>query len=304
MNIQHVFPDLLIAGAPKSGTSSVHRWLDQHPDTEGSLRKETYFLSDPGTHMYDPENSVTTKGLEGYAANFPTTQGNGVLRFESTPSYIYSATALKSVSKFAKKPKVLFLLREPGEQIFSLYQYFRENWNWIPQEMDFADFLQAVEASTHDFRGNELAANCLSNANYAAYIRKWRDVVGREQIMIRPFENVKSDPRQLMNDVSQWLGIDAQFYDNYDFPIMNKTYRSRHRWLQSVNQNVRQFIPKSRLRDALRSVYRWANASSPNGPNGDVQNQLIQLSKRFASANAELSSEFGLDIAHWSKDDS
>jgi hypothetical protein len=39
-----VLPNLLIVGAAKCGTSSLHHYLDQHPDVSMSRPKETNFF--------------------------------------------------------------------------------------------------------------------------------------------------------------------------------------------------------------------------------------------------------------------
>src|SRR5688572_5812110 len=49
-----MLPNVIIAGAPKCGTSSLFRWLTDHPQVGGSTMKETYFFIDPESHMYDP----------------------------------------------------------------------------------------------------------------------------------------------------------------------------------------------------------------------------------------------------------
>jgi len=46
MSTKKIFPNLVIAGAPKSGTSSLFFWLAAHPEVCGSQKKETYFLAD------------------------------------------------------------------------------------------------------------------------------------------------------------------------------------------------------------------------------------------------------------------
>ncbi|MEP7158169.1 MAG: sulfotransferase, partial [Chloroflexota bacterium] len=49
-------PDVFIVGAPKTGTSSLHRYLEQHPDVFMSRPKEPgYFAPDvTGARSEDP----------------------------------------------------------------------------------------------------------------------------------------------------------------------------------------------------------------------------------------------------------
>tara|TARA_R110002020_G_scaffold80747_3_gene201200 strand:+ start:149 stop:1108 length:960 start_codon:yes stop_codon:yes gene_type:complete len=294
-----VLPNFLIAGAPKSGTSSVHRWLAEHPEAKGSIRKETYFMVDPGTHMFDAENHVSATGLAGYADNFEEGPDMPAILFESTPSYLYSDTALQTAARFPGPVKVFFVLREPGDQIYSLYRYFRSNWDWIPADMSFGDFLEHARAGTHPFKGNELAVNCLRFACYVDYLRKWRDVVGPGNIRVDLFERVQSDPRGMMQDLAAWLGIDPGFYDDYAFPSMNRTYKARNKMLQAINLRVRRAIPKSALRQKIRAAYHAVNSAPPDSAASEDEQLKRRISEEFAACNAALAAEFGLDVGGW-----
>lgn len=63
-------PNLFICGVPKAGTSSLHRWLSDHPDAFGALDKEARFFMDPGGHIHRPDFNIAN-GLEGYRSQFP-----------------------------------------------------------------------------------------------------------------------------------------------------------------------------------------------------------------------------------------
>lgn len=292
-----ILPNLLIAGAPKAGTSSVHGWLADHPDCVGSHEKETYFLSDPGTHMHRPNQHVSS-GLDGYAALFPPAAAKARIVLESTPGYLYSATALAAVADFPTAPKVLFILREPSAQIHSLYRYFQNNWDWIPPDMSFDAFLAACRAGSHDFKGNELARDCLTNAAYVDHLLPWRDALGADQVKVMLFDDLARDPAGFLRDLCHWLDLDPAFYDGYGFPRDNETYQPRSRALQSVNIAVRRFLPKGAAYQALRQVYRRLNTRAPDAVDPNAQT-LLQLRSSFSDANARLARTFDLDLGGW-----
>ena len=45
MNLNYL-PNVIIAGAPKCGTSSLYFWLSAHPEVKASMVKETFFFAD------------------------------------------------------------------------------------------------------------------------------------------------------------------------------------------------------------------------------------------------------------------
>lgn len=296
-------PNFLIAGVPKAGTSSLHDWIADHPDAVGSIEKETYFLVDPGTHMHNPARHVGN-GLAGYSACFPPVQRGGRqprVVLESTPSYIYSRTALQHLATLPSRPRVLFILREPASQIYSLFRYFRENWDWIPRDMSFAAYLDAVRAGRNHFRGNELARDALSNAVYIDHLRRWLDRLGPDRISIRLFDELIADERAFTRSVAEWLGLDARFYETYEFRRSNETYSVRSPALQWVNLRVRGLLPRGAGYRALRAVYRSLNTARAGGPDDEAQQCIERLREEFAPANARLELELGLDLSRWSR---
>jgi hypothetical protein len=293
-------PTFIIAGAPKAGTSSMHAWIADHPDALGSREKETYFFVDPGTHMYCPEAHVT-RGLAPYRRQFERPPGTGTPRviLESTPAYIYYETALERIPDLPSRPRCLFILREPAAQIYSLYTYFRDNWNWIPGDMSFADYLAAVRAGSHGFNGNELARNALGYARYVDYLVPWRARLGEERMMVTTFDALLADEAALTRQVAGWLGLDASFYDTYTYPRENETYAPRNRMLQKVNVAVRGLLPRGALYETLRDKYRKLNTRKPQGASDGERAEIEALRREFAEPNARLAREFGLDLPGW-----
>jgi hypothetical protein len=293
-------PNFLICGAPKAGTSSLFEWLSSHPDALGSVQKETYYFVDPGTHMFRQHCHVSN-GLETYAKCFPEIDSAHPPRviLESTPSYLYSATALEHVPKLPTLPKCLFIVREPGEQIFSMYRYFKGNWDWIPSDMSFAEYLAAVTGTGHTFNENELAQNAIQNASYVDYLVRWRDRLGRERMMVRDFDELRRDPSAFTKDVAAWVGLDASFYQGFDFRVENATYAVRSHLLQRMNLHVRRWLPQGRLYNAVRTAYRRMNTTTPAAAEEADREAMQSLRARFAPSNDRLRREFRLDLPGW-----
>lgn len=295
-----ILPNFFIAGAPKAGTSSLFSWIADHPDAVGSREKETYFFVDPGTHMYRPEFNARN-GLDGYCAQFDIVPGTAPrVIFEATPAYLYMKQALERVPALPSRPKCLFVLREPSEQIFSLFQYFKDNWDWVPAEMSFAEFVQAVREGKETFKGNELAQNALDYARYVDFLVPWRAQLGPERLRVLTFEALVSDPRARTQEISDWLGLDRGFYETYGFPRENETYSPRSRALQRVNIMIRNALPKGRAYELVRSAYRRANTQKPSAPSTSDAMMLEALRSEYAGANAQLADAFDLDLTSWS----
>lgn len=296
-------PNFIICGAPKSGTSSLFRWIADHPDALGSSEKETYVCVDPGSHMYDEKLHIS-RGVKSYSAFFPSverTAGKSVI-LESTPGYMYYRTALNSIPFLSSSPKCLFVLREPGNQIYSLFNYFKNNWSWIDNKMTFEQYLAALRSGVERdvFKGNELASNALENARYVDHLRRWKAALGEERMKVCDFDDLKNDHVTFTKSIAQWLGLDPTFYDDYPFPRDNETYAVKISWLQKFNVFIRAVIPRGLTYDFIRVLYRKINTSPPVGPSDHEKIIISGLSKSFKDANDELRKEFGLKLPGWS----
>ncbi|MGD9168500.1 MAG: sulfotransferase domain-containing protein [Candidatus Thiodiazotropha sp.] len=297
MNI--ALPNFVIAGAPKAGTSSVHGWIADHPQAVGSTEKETYFFVDPNTHMYRKDANVT-HGLDKYSAYFPVpSTHNPTVVLESTPSYLYYETALNGIASLPTKPKCLFILREPSAQIYSLYQYFKNNWDWIPYDQSFSDYLKSVRESNANYKGNEIAENAIKYGCYVDYLIRWREKLGEDRILVLTFDELKRDEKKFTKQIARWLGLDPDFYDSYDFPRDNETYTAKSVGLQRLNIAVRSKLPKGRLYNWVKSMYRQVNTAKPKGPSDDERHIIDELKEEFVRANSRLANEFGLDLGNW-----
>lgn len=290
-------PNLFIAGVPKAGTSSLHQWLSAHPDALGAIDKEARFFIDPGSHIYREDFNISL-GLEGYQKQFPIADSPPAVILDSTPAYIYQKKALEHIPALASQPRCIFILRDPASQIQSLFNYFQNNWAWIPANLSFSDYLDRLQQGGNDFGGNELARNALRNADYLPYLRRWRAALGEDRMLVCTFDELQADARGLTRRLAAWAGLDPDFYDGYDFPSENESYVPRLRSLQRINIAMRAHLPKGRLYDMVRRLYRRMNTTRPNRTPG-AASALERLRASYAPHNAELAAEFGLDLSGW-----
>lgn len=125
-------PDFFIIGGPKCGTTSLFAWLRQHPDTYLPA-KEPNFLSRDVYDARDVPGALVT--WEDYLdALLPKEAGK--LSGESTPRYLYSDQALQVLSQHPSQPKLIAILRNPIDLVFSLHgQMLRQG---VETEVDFA----------------------------------------------------------------------------------------------------------------------------------------------------------------------
>lgn len=111
-------PNFFIVGGPKCGTTSLFEWLRRHPDTYLPV-KEPNFLSRDVFDARDVPGAVTDWGA--YLNRLMPIEHADKITGESTPRYLYSDIALELLSRHNSRPKILIILRNPIDLVFSLH---------------------------------------------------------------------------------------------------------------------------------------------------------------------------------------
>jgi len=110
-------PSLLVIGAQRCGTSSLYKYLGQHPGVAPSLRKEIEYFS-----------TRYTEGVDWYRAHFAWRLGER-LAFEASPDYLLHPLAATRAKQLLPQARVIVMLRNPVDRAFSQYQHNRRLGN-------------------------------------------------------------------------------------------------------------------------------------------------------------------------------
>jgi hypothetical protein len=294
-------PSFFIVGAPKCGTTSLNDYLRQHPDIFIPERKELHYF---GSDLRFLKSERPT--LEEYLANFAAAKP-GQIAGEASVWYLFSELAAKEIQAFCPSAKIIIMLRNPADMMYSLHsQYLFES------NEDLADFAEALAAEDERSQGRRLPPD--SNyregllyrrvASFAKQVRRYFDVFPREQVQIIDFDDFSRDTPRVFAEVLQFLEVDPSFRCEFDVRNPNKQVRSR--FLHSFLNNpgtlailLGRFIPKS-LRRSL--VSRLKSANSPAAPRPPLSPELRnQLNHEFAAEVEELGELAGKDFSKWLK---
>lgn len=304
-------PNVVIAGAPKCGTSSLFEWLASHPEACGSSIKETRYLLDRESLVFKADANVHDHGLAGYAAYFRHCDPMRVnVIVEATPDYLYQRTAVEVLSRLEPQPQIVFILRKPSERVYSWYQFSRTNRVILDPSVTFAQFVELLRREDAPiWKRWPHARQGLDESRYIEHLEAWLACFPRSRLHVFLFERMREDERAFMRDVAERLAIDPSFYDDYDFPRKNATVQLRssalHRtrlWLSRLRPG--RLLPEGRLKRlaqrGFRRSYARLNVESV-GYQVSVEDRAVldQLDREFAPYNQRLAHEFGLDLRAW-----
>lgn len=280
------FPNLLIIGVFKAGTTSLFHYLIQHPDICGAQKKETHFFS-PLVF-----NNGEIPDLDEYAKFFCTCK-NEKYCIEATPSYFYGGKKLIPIFKnnFSTKHKLIVILRNPVDRFISYYQFLKSNSS-IKDDEDFEVFLtKCLEAG---FKNSEFKIDIYSNAIkegfYSFYLKEWFNNYEKKNLLVCFFDEL-NNPAKLMKRISAWLGIEEKFYEDFLFTVENKTRTPRwkqiHKYLVKLNSKHEGFFRQNpRIKNTLRKFYFSLNYDNSEKVISDKS--ILKLTEVYREPNIEL----------------
>jgi len=114
-------PFLIIGGTQRAGTTTLYKYLSDHPNVCASSIKETRFFLDKDYPLPSADRFNGTN-LDAYGKFFAHCTDLTKIRVEATPDYLYSDTALK-IADLLPRAKMIFILRDQVERMVSWYKY-------------------------------------------------------------------------------------------------------------------------------------------------------------------------------------
>lgn len=296
-----ILPNFVIAGAPKCGSTALFEYLKGHPQICPASKKETYYLIDDGYPLFDKDFNYKKNGLTGYAEYFAHCRCQDKSIFmEATPDYLYQKTPLQVLTKFNFMPKIVIILRKPSKRIFSMFQFAQNNMATINKNITFNEYLNMLENNDSYLDTRKLLKNAFEQSHYEKYIDEWVAAFGIDNVKIIIFEDMISNIKNTMLDITEFLGIDSSYYNDYVFTKSNETYMVRfqfmHRIMKKYNNNLRYGV----IRKLLKKVYYAFNLQfGKNKISSDIQKKLDGIDKEFISTYDALESKYNLDLSVW-----
>jgi hypothetical protein len=192
-------PDIIVGGAPRSGTTLSCEILARHPD----LFVLKPFIPEPKVCLLDlgPDDQAY---LDHYAGLFAQAPAHACC-IEKTSNYWENDVARERLARMLPETSYIFILREPIARAYS-------NWRWSSQNgLETLPFEQAFDRSD---RPNPLPGrpharpfDYLPRSEYGRLASEWIDAVGRERLRFYLFEHVTADLDGWASDLFAYAGV-------------------------------------------------------------------------------------------------
>jgi len=221
-----LLPDFLVIGAQRCGTSSLFRYLAQHPWVGRPLRKEVEYFT---VRFHE--------GPDWYRAHFPLRLrrtkarlvGCDLRTFEATPDYLFFPGAAERAAELLPEARLVALLRDPVERAWSHYRHV------VRLGREPLGFDEAIEAEPERLAGEVERAGAdpayparslrlhsyAARGRYAEHLAPWIERYGRERLLVVRAEDLFAEPETTYLEILRFLGLPGAMprdFRNFSYP--------------------------------------------------------------------------------------
>jgi hypothetical protein len=298
--VSPVWPNFLIIGAAKSGTTSLYHYLDQHPQIFMSPMKGPRFFAMEGQQpaftgpQDDVVNSRTITTAASYLELFRGATDERAIG-EASDWYLSSVDAPGRIQKYIPDVRLIAVLRQPADRAFSSYMHFARNGF---EPLPFEDAL-AAEDERIAAGWSPLFAH-RGRGFYAAQLKRYFAHFDREQIRVYLYDDLERDPAALVRDIFGFLDVDPTFAPATDV-VFNKSGIPKsgfvHRFLtepSAMKDAVKAVMPRQ-LRKRLKASVQSRNLADQRVP----PRLRRKLTAEYRDDILELQDLLHRDLRHW-----
>ncbi len=296
-------PNFLIVGAAKCGTSSLHNYLNQHPDIfmptfneEGRNVKEPQFLI--SKRLKDRLHFGVWEWEE-YKSLFNKVNSENAIGESSVFYLYYYKDAIKEIkSRLGKDIKIIIMLRNPIDRAYSAFQHVSRGL------IEHNTFEEALILENSRLQNNKRITPMVMYKDMGMYYRMVKAYIEEfKDVHIILHEDFNASSNKVVKDVFRFLGVDKnQVIDTgIRYNVGGK------RWVNTFLKNI--FIKESKLKLVFKRIgsqkfreystniiYKLFKKNIPM--KNDTRQYLINSFKKDI---IKLSGIIGKDLTNWIK---
>ena len=288
-------PNFIVFGVAKSGTTSIHRYLEQHPEIfMCPIKASNFFGYEDALDWHwkdegDPPSLAYfhAKTLAEYEALFDGVTNEKAVG-EVAPQYFHCPTAAQRIHDTIPNVKLAVSLRNPADRAFSGFLMRTRRGDAV---RDY--FEELGPESSH-----------VKESFYYRRLKRYFDIFPKEQIKVYIFEEFKQDPSKAMMDLLEFLGVNTSWMPDTSVRY-NPGAIPKIRWLNKLFYHrtlidITQMILPKRLRMMGKRIRERNLRSAPKLP-PQLRAELMKLYREDILKVEEL---IGRDLSIWLREPS
>jgi hypothetical protein len=229
----------LIIGAGRSGTTTLHKIMEQHNDVCFSKIKEVHYFSIEDLYQ---------RGEEYYHSFYPHHKKEKV-RASADTYLLMDYHAIQRIYDYNPNMKIIVMLRNPVDRAHSSYNY-SVNYGY---HNAYESFLESIEQEHQiEKEPSIIQRNNIGHfygSLYFKHLNEWAKVFPKENILLLSTQELKSDLKGIQKRISKFLGIKpvAGEGDTVDKQNANAVpkFKAFEQFLLNRDNPIRKFIRRA-----------------------------------------------------------
>ena len=256
-------PNLFIVGAAKSGTTSLHNYLNQHPDIFMCNPKEPHFLINKEIGLERIPVGITEKSeyedlfIEG---------GDKKYRGESSVMYLmYPEIVIpKITNNYLENTKIIIMLRNPVERAYSGFHHVKR-YNIKENIQDFTEAWKLSEERYFNQKDMTPASRYQELGLYYNQVQSYLNEF-KDNLHIIIYDDYKSDFKSEMNKVFDFLEVEnIEIDSDKRYMVGGWQWENEKMKRLMMNRNplksaVKMLIPFKGIRKSIRKRIQKKNS--------------------------------------------
>ena len=273
-----------IVGAPKAGTTSLHFYLQQHPDVcMSEIKEPNYFTAKEVVKLYYDVSPVNNEDWYHSIFTEPTRKVVG----EGSVSYLFYPKVAQKIYQYNPEARILIILRNPVQRAFSHYLM---DCRLGLCDISLEEILENPSKYPHFYQ------QFIELGMYHQQIKRYIDVFGQSQVKVLFYDDLKSETSIFIDQVFSFLALKSvdinmvvkNKFKQHSSTIVAKLYQFK--WLRYY---INRFFPKKMLL-MIKSVLFKDSKKPTLDP--AIKRKLSEIYKKDI---AELSKLLSKDLSAW-----
>ncbi|MBN1256443.1 MAG: sulfotransferase domain-containing protein [Planctomycetes bacterium] len=281
-------PDFLIIGAAKSGTTTLHSYLERHSMVCMSTPKEPEYFS---------RQEIYEKGEAWYRGLFSEARADQLCGEASTTytRWPHTQDAAGRIGKLLPNAKLIYIMRNPVDRTYSHFVHHTRYAINKTFEQALAD--------------DDIYVDC---SRYLFQIKRYLEFYPRESFLFLFFDDLKENPGALLQRIQAFLGLPEEDLCSEGLVYANVAgvdHYIRHwttDWIRELPgmRQLRKMLStetKQHMYNFLKSSFigkKMARDYNPPEMQPGTRERLIEL---FRPENEALAEFLGCDLSDWNR---
>jgi len=224
---QSMLPTFIIAGASKSGTTSLWEYIKMHPEVCMADAKEPRFFTavqgcGNNSDGRSPRRSGQySKGLSWYSSLFAACEGVRAIG-EASTVYMSANDAPDLIRRYIPDIRLIFILRDPVDRVYSHY------WHDLQRGWTLPSFEKMV------YKRHLALMRYIYISSYHLHLTRFLKIFPKDQVFVLLYDDLLAYPQDYMKEVYRFIGVD----ENFSPPNLGRRYNeysiTRLIWLQRI----------------------------------------------------------------------